>query len=684
MSFLPHGSSKSMVWVGSLAASAIMHIFITAFVLFSGVIVFLRTVENLDEREPSFEITFEILDFSTIDAAIPIEEISDDKMAVVPDELETAEPNQTFEALAPVFDTLLPGTETTLTSNTDTDEISPEFNSEISVPEFFAVDNEEVEISSPELIEPEILKSQGTENQFIEMQPIKQENQDLKAIEPKLSDLELEPNFIEMDAKIVKSDPLQKPEIIATEPTKQESQDLKVIEPEFSDLEGEPSFIETDPKGTLSEFTDNQEGMVTEPTTTTEQPTPQSIIVENLSFADELALSPLADSESLLVQPDVLKEDANELALLSPETQTGLSSRKLKETLIAPTLLPEPETDQSITSEVALVPEFVQEPVSDAGIERLSEQEIIDGSIAEALAPPKQQPIFDDDENFIDELASVPDAVVAAIEPDIVMPTPLLGFDEIEGIALEQDGSNISQGSGVTEVKKPKKTEDAGVISAFSPPQILSEPTVSDISIGKLLRIIRTLPQKQCTLALPRRTAGVSGAGVSLIGADSEQLKLLGQSINEGLDFKPELISEIVDPRQCPVLDALRQSNSYPANRIGLSLESSELQSGNSLRGSVIGAGGLYLTLLLIDDNGVVQDVAPFVTLDGPSPVFDAPVARSGSARTTRQILVALGTRDETFDFSSQIGYLAQEVFTMNSAEQLQQAVFGVATFDLQ
>jgi hypothetical protein len=116
-----------------------------------------------------------------------------------------------------------------------------------------------------------------------------------------------------MDAKIVKSDPLQKPEIIATEPTKQESQDLKVIEPEFSDLEGEPSFIETDPKGTLSEFTDNQEGMVTEPTTTTEQPTPQSIIVENLSFADELALSPLADSESLLVQPDVLKEDANEL-----------------------------------------------------------------------------------------------------------------------------------------------------------------------------------------------------------------------------------------------------------------------------------------------------------------------------------------------------------------------------------
>jgi hypothetical protein len=635
MSFLPHGSSKSMVWFGSLAASAIMHIFIAAFVLFSGTIVFLRTVENLDEREPSFEITFEILDFSTSDAAIPIEEISDDKMAMAPDELETSEPNQTFEALAPVFDTLSPGTETTVPSKTDIDELSPELSSEISVPDVFVLDDEAVEISTSDLIEPELLKSQGIGNQFTEMQPIKQENQDTKVIEPELSDLEVEPNFIETDLQI-----------------------------------------------TTSEFVDNQEVMVTEPTKTTEQPTQQSIVVENLSPADELVLSPLVDSESLLVQPDVLNEGASDLVLLSPETQTGLSSITLKETLVAPTLLPSP--NQSLTSEVALVPEFVQEPTGDAGIEPSNEQEIIDGSIAEALAPPKKQPIFNDDEYAIDELASVPDPVVAAIEPDIVMPTPLLGFDEIEGIALEQDGSNTSQGSGVTEVKKPEKTVDEDVISAFSPPQILSEPTVSDISIGKLLRIIRTLPQKQCTLALPRRAAGVSGAGVSLIGADIEQLKLLGQSINESLDFKPELISEIVDPRQCPVLDALRQSNSYPANRIGLSLESSELQSGNSLRGSVIGAGGLYLSLLLIDDNGVVQDVAPFVTLDGTSPVFDAPVARSGSARTTRQILVALGTRDDTFDFSSQIGYLAQDVFTMNSVEQLQQLVFGVATFDLQ
>lgn len=635
MSFLPHGPSKSMVWFGSLAASAIMHIFIAAFVLFSGTIVFLRTVENLDEREPSFEITFEILDFSTSDAAIPIEEISDDKMAMAPDELETSEPNQTFEALAPVFDTLSPGTETTVPSKTDIDELSPELSSEISVPDVFVLDDEAVEISTSDLIEPELLKSQGIGNQFTEMQPIKQENQDTKVIEPELSDLEVEPNFIETDLQI-----------------------------------------------TTSEFVDNQEVMVTEPTKTTEQPTQQSIVVENLSPADELVLSPLVDSESLLVQPDVLNEGASDLVLLSPETQTGLSSITLKETLVAPTLLPSP--NQSLTSEVALVPEFVQEPTGDAGIEPSNEQEIIDGSIAEALAPPKKQPIFNDDEYAIDELASVPDPVVAAIEPDIVMPTPLLGFDEIEGIALEQDGSNTSQGSGVTEVKKPEKTVDEDVISAFSPPQILSEPTVSDISIGKLLRIIRTLPQKQCTLALPRRAAGVSGAGVSLIGADIEQLKLLGQSINESLDFKPELISEIVDPRQCPVLDALRQSNSYPANRIGLSLESSELQSGNSLRGSVIGAGGLYLSLLLIDDNGVVQDVAPFVTLDGTSPVFDAPVARSGSARTTRQILVALGTRDDTFDFSSQIGYLAQDVFTMNSVEQLQQLVFGVATFDLQ
>ena len=301
-----------------------------------------------------------------------------------------------------------------------------------------------------------------------------------------------------------------------------------------------------------------------------------------------------------------------------------------------------------------------------------------------ALAPQIQQSIAIDRSNITDEKVLLPGLVDNGIPQKVVMPTLLPDLTVIEGSEEQQDRSDFVQSPGMEYEKYPEKTDDKVIIAAVAVPQRLSNPTVSDISIGKLLRLIRTLSQPQCTLALPRRAAGISGAGVSLIGADAEQLQLLGQTIKEGLDFEPELINEIIDTRQCAVLDALRQSSSYPANRIGLSLENSELESGNSLRGSVIGAGGLYLTLVLIDDNGIVQDVAPYVTMDGNLPVFDAPVARFGSARATRQMLVALGTKDKNLDFSSQIGREAQDVFTASSTEQFQQMVFGVATFDIQ
>ncbi|MEM6371310.1 MAG: hypothetical protein AAF727_00795 [Pseudomonadota bacterium] len=214
--------------------------------------------------------------------------------------------------------------------------------------------------------------------------------------------------------------------------------------------------------------------------------------------------------------------------------------------------------------------------------------------------------------------------------------------------------------------------------------QPLANPTASDVAIGQLLRRIRATPQEQCTLALPRRAGGDALAGLSMIGADEAVLDAKAAQILDGLDFAPVQTRELLDVRQCAVLDALRASDSYPANRIGLSIDTATLLSGDTLTGRVLGAGGLFVTLLLIDDNGVVQDLAPFVTIENNTPVFDAPVARSGPARATRQVLVAIGTEGTPLDLSGSIGQEAQDVFAPIPAETLATMVFGVATFDVQ
>ena len=87
--------------------------------------------------------------------------------------------------------------------------------------------------------------------------------------------------------------------------------------------------------------------------------------------------------------------------------------------------------------------------------------------------------------------------------------------------------------------------------------------------------------------------------------------------------------------------------------------------------------------MLLVDDNGVVQDLAPFVTMEEATPVFEAPVARSGPARATRQILVVMGTRGAPLDVSSQIGREAQDLFALIPSEALENMLFGIATFEL-
>jgi len=73
-----------------------------------------------------------------------------------------------------------------------------------------------------------------------------------------------------------------------------------------------------------------------------------------------------------------------------------------------------------------------------------------------------------------------------------------------------------------------------------------------------------------------------------------------------------------------------------------------------------------------------------FASLDGDVVVIDAPVARSGGARTTLQMLVVLGGRAGDFALADQMGGLAQDVFLSLPAEVLQTAVFGMATFQVE
>lgn len=293
-----------------------------------------------------------------------------------------------------------------------------------------------------------------------------------------------------------------------------------------------------------------------------------------------------------------------------------------------------------------------------------------------------------------------PVETVTVETPDEPEPDPAAGIEAQEDEILAglpdagETGTIINDGGQAAQVVEEdvqdvEVLEDggAGETQTLGRP-VVQNPTVQDVAIGVLIRRIRELGNEGCTLALPRRVAGSTTGGLAMIGDDLATLDLVAGRVTVGNDQQPNgslpvQTREIVDARQCAALDAIRQSADYPVSRIGLALDNAQLRSGDTLTARVLGAGGLFLTLLVVDDNGVVQDLAPFTQLEGDTPVISVPVARSGPTRATRQMMLALGTTAAPLNLQGFIGETAQDVFSNIPAEQLESLVFAVATFDV-
>ncbi|MEM8592046.1 MAG: hypothetical protein AAGF13_05920, partial [Pseudomonadota bacterium] len=356
--------------------------------------------------------------------------------------------------------------------------------------------------------------------------------------------------------------------------------------------------------------------------------------------------------------------------------------------------------DQPIADEFEIaglldIEEEVQNPLAEAGggapePDLLPEPDLFAGLVAPAETS-QPQPLAP--EPALPDVV-IPDAVASEVTtPDVSEPVdiaPEVAEPEITEPEITED-EQIAALPDIVETPpeepEPPITED--VVEeppvedppAAPTPQLIANPSESDLAIGTLLRRIRSTPDIQCTLALPRRAA--TGAGLSMIGADEAELDQLAAQITDGLEIALAQSRELIDDRQCATLDILRRADSYPASRLGLSLDATSYASGDTLSGRVLGGQGLFLTLLLIDDNGVVQDLGPFTRLDGLTPVFEAPIARAGGPRDTRQLIVAIGTRGAPLDLGGRVGQLAEDVFAPLPGETMENMVFGVASIDV-
>ena len=190
-----------------------------------------------------------------------------------------------------------------------------------------------------------------------------------------------------------------------------------------------------------------------------------------------------------------------------------------------------------------------------------------------------------------------------------------------------------------------------------------------DPVMQQLIEDIRNRLGDPCLVAIPQRDN--AGDPVVVVIADNDRtINAFADAVlnREAAQFAHRPV--LVDSRQCPVLDMVRENRNYPLFGLSLNLRSQIVANGGILTGSIERIAGSYTSLLLVDDNGVVQDLRRFTSFIAGRAEFDVPVTRPGAARDTSQILLAITTPNRPGTISARAGHLAADFFADLKKEQ--------------
>jgi hypothetical protein len=374
--------------------------------------------------------------------------------------------------------------------------------------------------------------------------------------------------------------------------------------------------------------------------------------------------------------PETVQDAApEELAALAPE-----------ETVAAEPVAPEPVEPEPVEPEPA-----PQEPEELAALEPETPEALEPVAAAPIEAEPDTiQPITPAAPEPLDTGPLIPETVTALPSAPALSPVVPEGTAGLITTPVPSGTETITRVPAQTEIIRPAAAAGTVVAAVGRRPDITPPkpkaaapaPSAQDIAVGDLLRRIKTAVTDPCLLALPRRD-GTDGVGLALIASSDAAMARFSDTVLTEADTDIRQTRVLIDERQCAALNYVRLNRDYPATQLGLRLDAAEVPSGGNLTGVLRGTAGRYVTLMLIDNNGVVQDLQRFMSFSGNFARFDVPVTRPGAPRDTKQVLLAIATRRPSTEIRGRAGQLAKDVFSGLSGEIASQAALAVTTFDV-
>lgn len=315
-----------------------------------------------------------------------------------------------------------------------------------------------------------------------------------------------------------------------------------------------------------------------------------------------------------------------------------------------PTTLPEAEPEPQTLTSSQPEPEVASEPDP------------------ETLVPERIEPVAPVDITRLNPIRPEDGTTLQGVTPLTVTP------ERLAAITPNPQGAEQPAPLRLTPVNAPPLTQ---------PPAPSAAPlTPEEATLNDLVQRIRDRFGDPCLVALPQRQNGGDPL-VIVVAAQDRVINTFTQAVLNDADTPIEHRSVLIDARQCPALNLARESTNYPSFRLSMNLRTPIVSNGGRLIGTINNVAGMYTSLLLIDDNGVVQDLRRFTSFVSGRAEFDVPVSRAGAARDTSQLLLAVATQTRPNTISQRAGRLAKDFFPALQDELGSGAIIALVPFEV-
>ena len=168
-------------------------------------------------------------------------------------------------------------------------------------------------------------------------------------------------------------------------------------------------------------------------------------------------------------------------------------------------------------------------------------------------------------------------------------------------------------------------------------------PSARVSRIDTITRYVNNYDGGDCFFAIAI-SIGETAAQIEGYGASTAPFQTLDDNFKRSNGFEADIGVRQVTPLQCPAITFLSRVRAQRQAAPQLDIGQANLKSGQSLTGTIDGYGDRVLELLLVSDDGSVNNVTQLVKTTRDGKTFNLRISLSGTSAAQPQILMVVAS----------------------------------------